>query len=827
MRIPHCAAAALFLSAFASYAQTAHTIAGCRVLPANNVWNTPVDNLPVDPNSATYVNSIGASAWLFPDFWNATGGLYENIVDATQPRVPVYQVDSSESDPGPAPIPPNAVLQQDTDQHLFVLDTGSCKQYEMWLANNLGNGNWEAAASVVFDLNSNVERPATWVSAGASGMAMLTGLVTYDEVMTGQITHAIGMTAPATDQRYIWPATAWASYVSGAQYPPLGQRFRLKASFDVSPYPWEVQVILNALKKYGAILHDNGAAWFLDGLDDPRWNNDNLHQITQVLGSNMEAVDESSLMVDPNSQVVAGSPLALDSIYLNQRQVSAGAYVVAEAILTAPAPAGGISITLSASNPGALGVPASITIPAGAASATIPVTVNNIGLTSPVTIVGTFQGVTVNSPVLLVNGTTGALSPRLSALSVTPTSTAGGTNFSATVTLTDVAVSGGMAVSLSSSNASVLPVPATVTVPAGATSATVSIPAGSASSSTGVNLTASLYGESLTFPLTVTAGSAAPPPSGPPPTNPPPSGNAVVMVNAGGPSFTDASGNTWSSDYGFSGGNTSGTSANIAGTNSPTLYQSCRWGAFTYTFPVANGNYNVTLKFAEIYFTTPGGRVFNVAINGTPVLTNFDIVAAGGALTAVDQSFPVTVTNGQIAIQFSQGAADQPLVSGISISGGSTAPPPPPSNSTVYARIDSGGPGYTDPSGNTWSGDWGYSGGDTSGTSANIASTNAPTLYQTCRWGAFSYGFNVPNGNYTVNLKFAEIYFTTPGSRVFNVAINGTPVLPNFDIVAAGGTLTAVDKSFPVTVTNGQIAIQFSPGSADQPLVSGIEVLGQ
>jgi hypothetical protein len=785
------------------------------MLPANNVWNMPADKLPLDPNSATYVNTIGASAHLFPDFWNETGGMYLNVVDATQPRVPIVGEYFSEYDPGPFPIPAGAVVQQASDAHLLLLDSGNCKLYEIWQAAPQGSGSWAAGVSAVFDMNSNIERPSGWTAADAAGMAMMPGAVTYDEVMSGQITHAIGMTVPATAQRYIWPATHWASYVDGPQYPPMGQRFRLNANFDVSPYPFEVQVILNALKKYGAIVEDNGAPWFLSGLDDPRWNNDNLHMITRVLGSNMEAVDESSLMVDANSQVAAGSPVTLDGIYLDQRQVSAGATVNAKAILTAPAPAGGASFALSISRPGVLGMPASITVPAGATSAAIPVTVNNVGLTTPVTITGTYQGVTVQSPVLLVNGSTGALAPRLSTLSVTPTSTAGGTSFAATVTLTGAAAAGGTALSLASSNTSVLPVPASATVPAGASSATFTLPAGSASSSTNVNLTATLDGESLTFPLIVTAGSA-----------PPPTTATIAMVNAGGLPYTDPSGNAWSGDYGYSGGDTAQTFANIAGTNSPTLYQTCRWGAFTYTFPVANGTYSVTLKFAEIYFTTAGSRVFNVAINGAPVLTNFDITAQAGAFTALDQSFPVTVTNGQIAIQFSQGSADWPLVSAIAINP-SSAPPPPAPNATPFARVNAGGLAYTDASGNAWSADWGFSGGNTAQTSANIAGTNSPTLYQTCRWGAFSYTFSVPNGNYTVNLKFAEIYFTSAGSRLFNVAINGAPVLADFDITAQAGAFTALDKSFLVTVTNGQIAVQFIPGSADQPLVNAIEVLGQ
>ena len=132
-----------------------------------------------------------------------------------------------------------------------------------------------------------------------------------------------------------------------------------------------------------------------------------------------------------------------------------------------------------------------------------------------------------------------------------------------------------------------------------------------------------------------------------------------------------------------------------------------------------------------------------------------------------------------------------------------------------------------DSSGRTWSDDFGFLGGNTSITNAGIAGTATPALYQTNRWGAFTYQFAAPNGNYTVNLKFAETYFTSPGSRVFSVAINGTQVLTDFDIVAQAGTLTALDKSIPVSVTNGQITIQFIPGSADQPIVSGVEILGQ
>jgi len=144
-------------------------------------------------------------------------------------------------------------------------------------------------------------RPAGWTSADAAGLPIFAGLVRYEEVASGEIRHALRMTAPQTRNQYIWPARHKASKLTGSQYPPMGQRFRLKATFDVTPYGADVQVILKALKKYGAILADNGSSWYLTGAPDPRWDDNSLHQLHQILGSNLEAVDQSSLMIDPDS----------------------------------------------------------------------------------------------------------------------------------------------------------------------------------------------------------------------------------------------------------------------------------------------------------------------------------------------------------------------------------------------------------------------------------------------------------------------------------------------------------------------------------------------
>jgi hypothetical protein len=150
-------------------------------------------------------------------------------------------------------------------------------------------------------LNSNALRPAGWTSADAAGLPILPGLVRYEEVAAGEIRHALRFTAPQTRRAYLWPARHYASSLTGGQYPPMGQRFRLRADFDVSGFSREVQVILRALKKYGMFLADNGSAWYLSGVPDERWDNDALHELHQVHGSDFEAVDESSLMVDPDS----------------------------------------------------------------------------------------------------------------------------------------------------------------------------------------------------------------------------------------------------------------------------------------------------------------------------------------------------------------------------------------------------------------------------------------------------------------------------------------------------------------------------------------------
>lgn len=290
----------LFVVAGALAAAQTPSIAGCTVFPSNNVWNTPIDKLPVHPNTAAYVQTIGLDYPVHPDF-GAAGGIPYNVVSGSQAKVSVAFHYADVSDPGPYPIPASPLIENSSDRHMLIVDTGNCTDYELYYAVKNSNGSWSAGSGAIFPLTSNQLRPAGWTSADAAGLPILAGLIRYDEAASGSINHAIRFTAPLTADSCVWPARNANSYYYGSQYPPMGTRFRLKANFDVSSYPAIDQAILNAMKKYGIILADKGASWFIGGVPDSRWNDDVLHLLTNVTGANLEAVDESSLLVNSDS----------------------------------------------------------------------------------------------------------------------------------------------------------------------------------------------------------------------------------------------------------------------------------------------------------------------------------------------------------------------------------------------------------------------------------------------------------------------------------------------------------------------------------------------
>ena len=283
---------------------------GCRILPPDNIWNRPVDDLPVHSMSATWVATIGASATVHPDFgaglWDGGPiGIPFNLVPGTQPRVAVTFDYEDDSDPGPYPVPPNPQIEggpaSSGDRHILMIDYDHCVLYELYSAYPQPGGAWHAGSGAIFDLSSNTLRPDTWTSADAAGLPVFPGLIRYDEVAAGEIAHALRFTAPQTRRAYVWPATHYASSLTGTQYPPMGQRFRLKASFDETGFSALNRVILRALKTYGMFLADNGSAWYLSGAPDERWNNTELRQLKQLKGSDFEAVQTDALQAAPGS----------------------------------------------------------------------------------------------------------------------------------------------------------------------------------------------------------------------------------------------------------------------------------------------------------------------------------------------------------------------------------------------------------------------------------------------------------------------------------------------------------------------------------------------
>jgi Big-like domain-containing protein len=264
------------------------------LFPADNPWNTPIDTAAVDPNSAAIITNIGSTTSFHPDFGaNYNGGPFGIpyvVVSGTQARVNVTFDYADESDPGPYPIPPNPPIEPGSDAHVLVVDRDNWTLYELFNAQPLNDGSWHAGSGAIFDLSSNALRPAGWTSADAAGLPILPGLVRFDEVSAGGISHALRFTVSRTRKAYISPARHWASTDTSSLRPPMGMRVRLKAGVDISGYPASAQVILRALKKYGMIVADNGSNWYISGTADARWNDTEMNTLKALKGSDFEVV---------------------------------------------------------------------------------------------------------------------------------------------------------------------------------------------------------------------------------------------------------------------------------------------------------------------------------------------------------------------------------------------------------------------------------------------------------------------------------------------------------------------------------------------------------
>jgi hypothetical protein len=276
------------------------SLEGRRPFPADNPWNTPVDQDPVDASSDTLIARIGLTRGLHPDFGaNYNGGPFGIpyvVVGGTTPGVGVTFDYADESDPGPYPIPADAPIEGGAaaggDRHVLVIDRDHWKLYELFAAYPVaGSATWTAGSGAIFDLGSDALRPSGWTSADAAGLPIFPGLVRYDEVVEqGAILHALRFTVSHTRHGYVYPARHYASSDTSPLVPPMGMRVRLKASYDISGYPASARVILQALKTYGMIVADNGSDWFISGAPDARWNDTELNTLKQVQGGNFEVV---------------------------------------------------------------------------------------------------------------------------------------------------------------------------------------------------------------------------------------------------------------------------------------------------------------------------------------------------------------------------------------------------------------------------------------------------------------------------------------------------------------------------------------------------------
>jgi hypothetical protein len=267
----------------------------CPIFPATNVWNKPVSGLPVAANSAAMIDAIGLDGSVHPDFGSYLGyGIPYTVVSGkSTPKVKVKFQYADESDRVGYPIPAHPNQESSGDGHILLVDSDACKLYELYDASGRG-ASWKAGSGAVWDLRSNRLRRDGWTSADAAGLPILPGLVRYDEVAGGAIRHALRFTAERTARAHIYPARHDAG-AGDASLPPMGLRVRLKASVDISKYGKQARVVLQALKTYGMILADNGSNWYVSGASDRRYNDDDLHGLGKIKGSDFEVVDTSGL----------------------------------------------------------------------------------------------------------------------------------------------------------------------------------------------------------------------------------------------------------------------------------------------------------------------------------------------------------------------------------------------------------------------------------------------------------------------------------------------------------------------------------------------------
>ena len=501
------------------------------LFPATNWWNLDISGAPVDPGSAGYIAFInnGGTRHLHPDFGGEVSpgsvdiyGMPYAIVNGSQPKLAVTFGYWDESDgvdystrqglpfyPIPAQAttqphwieggaPGNVDQRSQQDRHLIIVDCTNNYLYELYnVFYDASQGRWLGGSGAFFDMNTNNRRPDGWTSADAAGLAILPGLVRYDEAWNPAVTdigHAFRVTVRATNG-YVYPASHRAGSTAGAL--PMGARLRLKTNVGgqdpaLRTSDPNVQKIFRAMQKYGLIVADNGSDMYITGTFDTNWNNNILNPAFSLLtASDFEVVQ---LGWNPPS----GAP-ALGSVTASPNPVVGGNSSTGTVTLTAAAPAGGVVVSLSSAS-SAVTVPGSVTVNQGSSSTTFGITTSTVATQTLTTLSASYNGVT-KTTTFTVNPA--AASPSLATLTLSPTSVVGGTSTTGTVTLTAPAPAGGASVTLASSKPSLASVPASVIVAAGATSASFNVTTATTKRNTSVTISATYSSVTKTATLTV------------------------------------------------------------------------------------------------------------------------------------------------------------------------------------------------------------------------------------------------------------------------------------------------------------------------------------
>jgi len=296
----------------AGNASGADVLAGthCQVFPADNYWHADIRSLPVNAHSAQWLAAMGAATRkLHPDFGpsgdpSAPYGIPVTIAATGHPRVAVSFDYAGESDKIGYPLGTDTVIEGGADaggdRHAIVVTADTCDLFETYDTHQTASG-WTAGSGAHWSLSSDALRPDGWTSADAAGLPILPGLLRFDEVASGHVDHAIRFTTNLTDSAHLWPARHDAGSRDDPSFPPMGARFRLKASFDISHYSAQTQVVLKAMQTYGLVLADNGSPWFFQGTADNAWPDALISQLKTIPASAFEAVDTTSLEISANS----------------------------------------------------------------------------------------------------------------------------------------------------------------------------------------------------------------------------------------------------------------------------------------------------------------------------------------------------------------------------------------------------------------------------------------------------------------------------------------------------------------------------------------------